>query len=222
VSRSSAAAGPRELADLPYAAALTAHEGGLEDGALYDTVHFDKAQFDQPKASASRFLECAFTGVSVQGGRLRRCRFTDVWLKDARMTLTDLAETQWTDATFLGGSLAGLQAFSSRLDRVVFAGCKLDSVNFRDAELSGVTFRDCLLRDVDFAGATLRASAFAGCQLTGVDFSRSALDQVDLRGSELGLIVGPEPLRGAIISTGQLTAIAPVLAESLGIVVDDG
>ena len=55
-----------------------------------------------------------------------------------------------------------------------------------------------------------------------MDFSRPALDQVDLRGSGLGLIVGPEPLRGAIVSTGQLTAIAPVLAGSLGIVVDDG
>ena len=55
-----------------------------------------------------------------------------------------------------------------------------------------------------------------------MDFSRATLDQVDLRGSELGLIVGPEPLRGAIITSGQLSAIAPMLADSLGIVVDDG
>jgi uncharacterized protein YjbI with pentapeptide repeats len=213
---------PRELADLPYADALTPHQGGLSASHDYDTVLFDKSAFDEPDAPSSKFLECAFTGVSVQGGRLRRCRFIDAWLKDVRFTLTDLAETQWSDATFAGGVVAGVQAFDARLDRVVFAGCKLDSVNLRAARLTGVTFTDCLLRDVDFSGAKLRQTTFAGCQLSGADFSKAELDRVDLRGSELGLIVGPQPLRGAIISSGQLGAIAPVLADALGIVVDDG
>lgn len=222
MSNRPAVAVPQELTDLPYAAALTAHSGGLEDGGDYDTVHFDRLDFDDPDASGARFLDCAFTRVSVQGGRLRRSRFSDVWLKDVRITLADLAETQWTDATFAGGVVAGVQAFSARLDRVVFAGAKLDSVNFRDAELTGVTFTNCLLRGVDFGGAKLSRTVFTGCRLTEADFSRARLDQVDLRGSELGLIVGPQPLRGAIISSGQLSAIAPVLADALGIVVDDG
>ncbi len=215
-----AARWPGELADLPYAAALT--PGRFGDHAEYDTVHFDRASVEEPDAPGARFLECAFTGVSVQGGRFGRSRFIDVWLKDVRLTLCDLAETQWTDATIIGGAVAGVQAFGARLDRVVFTGCKLDSVNFRGAELTGVTFSDCLLRDVDFGGATLARTAFTASRLTGVDFRRARLDRVDLRGSELGLIVGPDPLRGAIISTGQLAALAPVLAESLGIVVDDG
>jgi uncharacterized protein YjbI with pentapeptide repeats len=207
---------PRELADLPYVAHLI--PGRLDGAAEYDTVHFDRTDLDGPDASGARFLECAFTGVSVQGGRFRRSRFIDVWLEGARIVLSDFAETQWSDATFVNGTIAGV----SRLDRVVFAGCKLDSVNFRDAELTGVTFSDCLLREVDFGGATVTRTAFTASRLAGVDFSRARLDQVDLRGSELGLVVGPDPLRGAIISTGQLAAIAPVLAESLGIVVDDG
>ena len=211
---------PRELADLPYAAALT--PGGLDGGGEYDTVHFDRADLDDPDASGARFLECAFTGTSVQGGRFRRSRFIDVWLESARMVLSDFAETQWTDVTFINGTMAGVQAFGSRLDRVVFAGCKLDSVNFRDAELTAVTFSDCLLRAVDFGSALLTRTAFTASRLADVDLSRARLDQVDLRGSELGLIVGPDPLRGAIISSGQLTVIAPVLADSLGIVVDDG
>jgi uncharacterized protein YjbI with pentapeptide repeats len=214
-----AIAWPQELADLPYAAALT--PGGLDGGGDYDTVHFDRADLDDPDASGARFLECAFTGVSVQGGRFRRSRFIDSWIEGARMVLSDFAETQWTDVTFLNGTMAGVQAFGSRLNRVVFAGCKLDSVNFRDAELTGVTFSDCLLHEADFGGAVLARTTFTASRLNGVNFSRARLDQVDLRGSELGLIAGSDPLRGAIISTGQLTAIAPMLAESLGIVVDD-
>ncbi|HEY2578412.1 MAG TPA: pentapeptide repeat-containing protein [Streptosporangiaceae bacterium] len=220
---SRAAAGwPADIASLPYGAHLTGHEGGLVDGGDYDTVHFDQVSFENENASSARFLECAFTRVSLQGGRFRRSRFSDVWLKDVRMTLPDLAETEWKDATFLGGLVSGVQAFSARLTRVVFAGCKLDSVNFRDCDLTDVTFTDCLLSDVDFGGARLTRTVFAGSRLTGVDFSKTSLDRVDLRGSELGLIVGPGPLRGAIISSGQLATIAPVLADALGIVVDDG
>ncbi|MGH3156491.1 MAG: pentapeptide repeat-containing protein [Streptosporangiaceae bacterium] len=213
---------PRELADLPYAAALTPPDSGtLEPGYDYDTVHFDKDDFEEPDASGARFLECAFTGVSFTKGGLRRSRFIEAWLKDARITLTDLAETQWVDTTFAGGVVAGVQAFGARLNRVVFAGCKLDSVNFREAQLTEVTFTDCLVRDVDFSGAKLTRTVFAGCKLSGADFSRASLDRLDLRGSELGLIVGPDPLRGAIISSGQLATIAPVLAEALGIIVND-
>ena len=219
---STAAAGwPTDIADLPYAAHLAVHEGELVDGGDYDTIHFDGIDLENENASAARFLECAFTKVSMQGGRFRRSRFSDVWFKDVRMALPDLAETQWKDATFLGGVVAGVQAFSSTLTRVVFTGCKLDSVNFRDATLTDVTFSDCLLRDVDFGGAKLTRTAFASSRLTEVDFSRTSMDRVDLRGSELGLIVGPEPLRGAIISSGQLAIVAPVLAEALGIVVED-
>jgi uncharacterized protein YjbI with pentapeptide repeats len=139
-----------------------------------------------------------------------------------RVTAADLAETQWADSTVAGGVLAGVQAFDTRLEGTVFAGCKLDSVNFREARLTGVTFTDCLLRDVDFAGATMRRTVFTRCQLTRADFTRTTLEKVDLRGSELSLIVDASPLRGAIISSGQLAAIAPALAEGLGIVVDDG
>jgi uncharacterized protein YjbI with pentapeptide repeats len=213
---------PRKITDLPYAAHLTPHGGGLADGGDYDTLHFDQVTFEDVDASSARFLECAFSRVSVQGGRLRRSRFSDVWLKDVRLALPDLAETQWTDATFLGGVVAGVQAFGARLTRVVFSDCKLDSVNFRDAGLSDVIFTNCLLRDVDFGEARLARTVFSDCRLTGVDFSKASLDRVDLRGSELGLIVGTDPLRGAIISSGQLATIAPVLAEALGIVVDDG
>jgi uncharacterized protein YjbI with pentapeptide repeats len=211
----------RQLTDLPYAAALRPHVGGLGADGEYDTAHFDRLSLDQPDAPGTIFLECAFTGVTLQGGSLRRARFGDVWLSGVRITLSDLAETQWADGTFAGGVLAGVQAFGARLDRVVFAGVKLDSVNFRDAELTGVTFTDCLLRDVDFAGATLTQTSFGDSRLSAVTLARTSLDQVDLRGAELGILTDATSLRGAIVTSAQLTAMAPLLAETLGIVVAD-
>ena len=213
---------PRELTDLPFAHVLAPPQEPLAAEGSYDTVHFDRAAYEDPELRSAHFLECAFTRVTFQDGKFRRCRFTDCWLKDVRMTLSDLAETAWTDVTIIGGVVAGVQAFTSRLNRVTFAGCKLDSVNFRDAALTDVRFADCLLRDVDFAGATLRRVGFGGSTLTQADFSRVTLDHADLRDAELGLIITPDSLRGAIISTAQLTTMAATLAETLGITVDDG
>lgn len=209
-----------ELADLPYAAALRPLAGGLDPDERYDSVHFDKLDLSDPSAANASFLECAFTHVSVQGGRLRRARFSDVWLRDVRLTAIDLAETNWLDGTFIGGVVAGATVFGAQLRRVAFRGCKLDSVNFRGAGLIEVTFEDCLLRHVDFANATLTRTAFPGSRLEQVDLTGVTLDHVDLRGAELGLVIGPDSLRGAIISTAQLAQVAPVIAESLGIVVD--
>ena len=91
----------QELADLPFAAALRAHRGALRPRGDCG-CHFDKASFDDASAPDSRFLECAFTGVSFTGGALRQARFSSVWLRaTCAFTGTSLAETEWTDAVLV-------------------------------------------------------------------------------------------------------------------------
>jgi uncharacterized protein YjbI with pentapeptide repeats len=211
----------QDLADLPFAARLAPHAGGLASSTEYDGLHFDQLSLDEPRAASSRFIECAFTRVSLAGGRLQRARFTDVLMRDVRLIATSLAETQWRDAALVASMAAGAEAFGAELRRVTFRRCKLDSVNFRGAELTDVTFDDCDLRDVDFAGATLTRTAFPGSRLAKTDFTGVTMDATDLRGAELGIIIGPGSLRGAIVSTAQLVLLAPVLAETLGITVSD-
>jgi uncharacterized protein YjbI with pentapeptide repeats len=210
-----------DLPDLPYARALIRHEGALDAEREYDTVLFEHAEFDKPRMPNAHFLECAFRQVSITDGRLSRASVRDTWMRDVRLTGTTFAEGAWLDVTVIGSSVAGVQIFGCELRRVVFSGCKLDSVNFRAAKLTGVTFHNCVLRDVDFAGATLTQCSFAGSALTRVDFSKVAMDRTDLREAELGLIIDADSLRGAIISSGQLAIVAPVLAATLGIVIDD-
>lgn len=221
MSRRAASAGWRELADLPFAAALAAHPGPLAPAEGYDTARFDQLTLADADAAGSRFLECALTHVSFQGGQLRRAQFTDCWLADVRLTATGLAETGWTGTVISESALAGTEAFGSRLRGVAFRQCKLDSVNFRDAELTDVTFDRCLLRDVDFTGAGLTRVAFPGCTLTRTNLTRVRMDAVDLRGAELGLLIDPSALRGAIVTPAQLALMAPLLADSLGITVED-
>ena len=130
----------QQLADLPFAAALTAMPAALAAGEQYDSVHFDQAELDGPDGSGSQFLECALTRLTLTGGRLAQAQFADVWLNDIRLISTGLARTSWRDVTFTGAVIAGAEAFGSLLRRVRFDRCKLDSVNFRDCDLTEVTF----------------------------------------------------------------------------------
>jgi uncharacterized protein YjbI with pentapeptide repeats len=210
-----------ELADLPYADALTTYDGPWRPDETYDTIHVDGGTLEGIDAAHARFLECAFTQVTFDGGSLRRARLNDVWAHEARLVATDLAESEWLDATFIDSVLAGTQVYGAELRRVVFQGCKLDSVNFREAALTEVRFENCVLRGADFAGAELDRVSFPGCRLGEVDLTGVTLKKVDLRGAELDITGGHESLRGAIMSTAQLIDLAPALAQSLGITVAD-
>jgi uncharacterized protein YjbI with pentapeptide repeats len=209
------------VADLPFAGSLEAHDGGLSRGRDYDGAHFDQLTLDEPEAPGATFIECALTGVTVQGGRLQRVRLHDVLLREVRLVGTGLGESGWQDVAVADSLLAGTEVFGAKLRRVTFTRCKLDSVNFRGAALTDVAFRDCELTDADFATATLTRVSFPGSRLKQADFSKVTMDATDLRGAELGLIIDAGSLRGATVSTGQLAHIAATLAQAMGITVSD-
>jgi uncharacterized protein YjbI with pentapeptide repeats len=213
---------PRKLEDLPFAAGLRPLAGPLADDGDYDLCHVSGDAFHDVRAAGARFIECAFSGVTLDGVTLRRSRLTDVWMREVRMMAADLAETGWLDAWLSGCALAGVQAFGSSLRRVTFRGCKLDSVNFRDATLTDVLFEDCVLRSADFGGARLTRVRFPGCELERADFTKVACTDVDLRGAALGITAGYDSLRGTVIDSVQLVGLAPLLARHLGITVEDG
>jgi uncharacterized protein YjbI with pentapeptide repeats len=212
----------QELSELPFASSLLPLDGGWWPDETYDAVHVDGETLAGANAVGSRFMECAFTQVTFDGGNFRQARLSDVWLREVRLVAPDLSQSDWLDAAFVSSVIAGAQAYNSNLRRVTFRGCKIDSVNFRSATLVDVVFDDCLLRDVDFAGATLQRTRFPGCRLSGVDFTKATLKKVDLRGATLGISAGYDSLRGATIDSGQLIELAPTFAQVLGVNVQDG
>ncbi|HTU76845.1 MAG TPA: pentapeptide repeat-containing protein [Trebonia sp.] len=195
---------------------------GDYDGVLISDISTGTGTLAEVAGSGGRFVECAITGLTFDGGTLRKSRMSDVWLGETRLVAVDLAESSLVDTWLSGCVLAGVQAFSALLRRVSFRNCKLDSVNFRDASLTDVTFEDCVLRDVDFAGARLTRVRFPGCTLSGAAFTKATCSSVDLRGASLGVTAGFDALRGATIDSMQLMALAPLLAHHLGISVADG
>ena len=58
----------RELSDLPFAGALTPHEGNLSAEGHYDGSHFTGGStYSGTRADGARFMECAFSDVTLRG-----------------------------------------------------------------------------------------------------------------------------------------------------------
>ncbi|WP_017586333.1 pentapeptide repeat-containing protein [Nocardiopsis ganjiahuensis] len=213
---------PTALSDLPYAQDLRPFTMDQLHEDPHDVVHFDGDTFEGINLTGARFIESAFTGTRWEGGAMRRCRFTDVWMHTVRMSGTDIAECTWLDSHVLASLFAATASFGCDIQRVVFSSCKFNGVNFRTSRMVDVLFQDCVLTDVDFGAASLTRIAFPGSSLRGVNLTRARLREVDLRGaSELDLASGFDSLAGAVIGQAQLLALAPALAANTGITVTD-
>jgi uncharacterized protein YjbI with pentapeptide repeats len=209
---------PQSLEELAYASYLQEHDEPLTYDGNYTEVHLTGVELEGFEAGHAKFIESAFTGVTVTNGGLERTRFSDVWLSRNRWVGVRLADAEWLDVTMLDSALAGVQAYSSRLRRVVFQRCKIDTLNLRGATLADVEFDGCDLTELDCAGATLTNVTFPGSTIRRARFSGAKLKKVDFRGArELDVADGADSLRGAIVDGHQLMELAPALAAALGI-----
>jgi uncharacterized protein YjbI with pentapeptide repeats len=131
------------------------------------------------------------------------------------------ARSTWRDVIVDGGRIGSAELYDSGFTAVRISGCKLGFVNLRGATLTDVVFEDCRIDELDLGGARVRRAAFPGCTIGTLALQRAELADTDLRGAELREITGFEGLRGATIDSDQLTLLAPLLARSAGLRVED-
>nr|BFD84126.1 pentapeptide repeat-containing protein [Streptomyces sp. Xyl84] len=203
--------------------ALERYEGaGLAPDGDYDGLEFQETDFAGQDGAGARFMDCALRGCVLDDASLRRARLFDTVLTGVRGVGTDLAEATLRDVELTDARLGGVQSHGAVLERVRIRGGKIDYLNLRKARLRDVVFEGCVLVEPDFGGARLERVEFVDCVLKGVDFGGAALTDVDLRGAaRLEIARGVDRLAGAVISTGQLLDLAPVLAAELGVRVED-
>ncbi|MCT7351588.1 pentapeptide repeat-containing protein [Streptomyces sp. 15-116A] len=202
--------------------ALERFEGGeLEPDGDYDGLEFREADLAGQDGGGARFMDCALTGCALDETGLSRVRVLDSVLTGVRGVGTNLAEATLRDVELTDARLGGTQLHGAVLERVLIRGGKIDFLNLRGARLRDVVFEGCVLVEPDFGGARLERVEFVDCTMKGVDLTGATLADVDLRGAAvLEIARGVDRLAGAVISTGQLLDLAPVLAGELGIRVE--
>lgn len=198
-------------------------DGELEPDGDYDGLEFREKDLTGQDGAGARFMDCAVTGCALDETRLHHARILDSVLTGLRGVGTDLAESTLRDVELVDARLGGVQLHGAALERVVIRGGKIDYLNLRKARLKDVVFEGCVLVEPDFGGARLERVEFVDCALKGVDLTGVTLAEVDLRrAAELDIARGVDRLSGAVISSGQLLDLAPVLAAQLGIRVEAG
>ena len=161
-----------------------------------------------------------FAGLVADETDLKGARLSEVHLEQANLPVVRAARSQWRDVQ-VTGRLGSVEAYDTQWRSVHFVGCKLSFVNLRGAELIDVAFTDCVIDELDLAGAAATRVRLNQTRVSHLNVRQAKLRDVDLRGATLELIEGLTDLRGATISSQQLTLLAPLLADELGLNVED-
>src|SRR5260370_33255673 len=111
-----------ELADLPFAAELDPHEGNLSPEGDYDTVLFERAEFEAPSAPNARFLECALRQVSITTGGVAVADLRHGLIRDARVTGTWRARSRWLELELVGTARLRREGLGERLRELCHDG----------------------------------------------------------------------------------------------------
>jgi uncharacterized protein YjbI with pentapeptide repeats len=117
--------------------------------------------------------------------------------------------------------LSGVQLACARAKDVLVTDSKGDGINLRMAKVERSGFVDCELSELDAGAATLSNIDFVRCNLTKASFHRAKLSRIALHGSRVEAMQGLETVRGLVIGSDQLLAMAATAFAALGITVDD-
>jgi uncharacterized protein YjbI with pentapeptide repeats len=161
-----------------------------------------------------------FAGLVADETDLKGARLSEVHLDQANLPVVRAARSQWRDV-HVTGRLGSVEAYEAQWRSVHFVGCKLSFVNLRGAELIDVAFTDCIIDELDLVGAAATRVRLSQTRVNHLNVRQAKLRDVDLRGATLEVIEGLTDLRGATISSLQLTLLAPLFADELGLTVED-
>ena len=154
------------------------------------------------------------TGVDMDDARFVDCRFERCDLAGVRFTRLSMRRVELADCR-----LTGIDLGAADLHDVRFTSCKLDDANLRGVKGERITFVDCVLGGTELAQATLEDAVFESCRLAGVDLRRAVLPGATFPDCDLTEVLGVDGLKGARLTRLQALQLAERFAAELGIVV---
>lgn len=191
----------------------------LTRNADLESVHYTDLILAELVLAGAKLDGVHFVGLVADETDLKGARLSEVHLEQANLPVVRAARSQWRDVQ-VTGRLGSVEAYEAQWRSVHFVGCKLSFVNLRGAELLDVAFTDCIIDELDLVGAAATRVRLSQTRVNHLNVRQARLRDVDLRGATLEVIEGLTDLRGATISPLQLTLLAPLLADELGLNVE--
>jgi uncharacterized protein YjbI with pentapeptide repeats len=158
--------------------------------------------------------------VSFHETKLRGATIAECLASELRAPVFSAPFSRWRDVRVERSRLGSVEIYEAELRGVSLESCKLDFVNLRSASVTDVLLADCIIEELDLGGATVQRLELQNCRIGVLNLAGARLKDVDLRSSDFATLQGIEGLRGATIDDAQLSLLAPLLAEHLGLVVE--
>ncbi|HEV8451102.1 MAG TPA: pentapeptide repeat-containing protein [Gaiellales bacterium] len=196
---------------------LSADDPGLRGIRELAGVELYGAGWAGLDASGVRAAEARLLGCDLSGALLADPQLTDVVLDEPNLANAVIRGGSLTRVLVSGGRLTGAQWAETHIHDTVWRNAAADLSAFRMSELVRVTFDSCNLREADFTAARCSWVRFHDCDLTGAVFSHARFANSELRRCRLEAVEGVAGLAGASIEFDAALAIAPQLADALGI-----
>ena len=142
-------------------------------------------------------------------------------VEDLELAEADLSGADLSAVSLLNCRFSAIFADDTDLTAARLVDCRLGFAN-----LAGTAMRDILIRgtridELDLSGIEAQRVRFEDCRVDTLRLRGGSLSDVDLRGLEMRVVSGVGSLGGATISGEQLTELARLLAEHLGLRVED-
>ena len=220
---SSAAACPRPPAlTAPDLSRLRDGEADeLTAGEMVEDLELVEADLSGGDLSALTLLSCRFSEVFANDTDLAAARLVGCRLERLSATYLHSPRSTWRTVELVDSRIGAWELYDADVESLLMENCRLGFTN-----LAGTTVRDLLIRatridELDLSGIDAQRVRFEDCQVGTLRLHGGSLSDVDLRGLEMRTVSGVGSLAGATVSSGQLSELAPLLAQHLGLQVTD-
>ena len=199
-------------------------EGGADEltaGEMVEDLELVEADLSGADLSALSLLSCRFSEIFANDTDLAAARLVDCRLERLSSTYLHSPRSTWRTVELFDSRIGAWELYDADVESVLVEECRLGFTN-----LAGTAVRDLLIRgtridELDLSGIDAQRVRFEDCRVGTLRLHGGSLSDVDLRGLEMTVVSGVGSLTGATVSSGQLTELAPLLAQHLGLRVED-
>ncbi|WP_309343182.1 pentapeptide repeat-containing protein [Actinomyces oris] len=193
----------------------------LTAGEMVEDLELVEADLSGGDLSALTLLSCRFSEVFANDTDLAAARLVDCRLERLSATYLHSPRSTWRTVELVDSRIGAWELYDADVESLLMENCRLGFTN-----LAGTTVRDLLIRatridELDLSGIDAQRVRFEHCQVGTLRLHGGSLSDVDLRGLEMRTVSGVGSLAGATVSSGQLSELAPLLAQHLGLQVTD-
>ena len=193
----------------------------LTAGEMVEDLALVEADLSGGDLSALTLLSCRFSEVFANDTDLAAARLVDCRLERLSATYLHSPRSTWRTVELIDSRIGAWELYDADVESLLMENCRLGFTNLAGTALRDVLIRATRIDELDLSGIDAQRVRFEDCQVGTLRLHGGSLSDVDLRGLEMTVVSGIGSLAGATISSGQLTKLAPLLAQHLGLRVTD-